>query len=127
MIDTANFIVRLSGRHEGQHYIDYVGAYRVADISRLAKVDETTLDGLYRANGGLHDDAQDVYYFVSEISAQKTISDIFAHMKDRNKGRVITLTEPEIEYIRMALINDGSGFAGVNNRIKDAIFKKLNG
>ena len=127
MIDTVNFIVRLSGRHADRYYIDYVGAYRAVDISRLTKVGEETLEGIYRANGGLHDDAQDVYYFLSEIEAQKTISDIFARMEKRNKGRVVTLAEAEIEYIRMALINDGSGFAGVNNKLKDAIFKKLNG
>lgn len=127
MLDTANFIVRSSGKQKGRYYIDYVGLYRAAEIAKAAKVDLERLTGIYLENGGVLDEELSIYYFDSMISAQKTISDIFAIMKRSNKGRMVTLTEAEIEYIRKALINDGSGFAGVNNRLKDSIFKKLNG
>jgi orotidine-5'-phosphate decarboxylase len=33
------------------------------------------------------------------------------------------LTESEIEYIRKALINDASGNVGINNKLKETIFK----
>jgi len=126
MIDTANFIVRRSGRKEGHYYIDYVGLYRAADISKTAGVDMGKLKSIYESNGAIQDTELDIFYFDTIISAQKTISDIFASMKKTKKGRVVMLTEPEIEYIRKALIIDGSGFAGTNNKIKDTIFKKLN-
>lgn len=127
MIDTSSFIVRTSGKSVGQYYIDYVGMYRPADISRAAGVDEVTLAGIYRANGGLFDDVQGIFYFDSAIAAQKTISDIFERMPRQNRGRLIAFTEAEIAYIRKALINDGSGFAGVDAGVKAGIFKKLNG
>lgn len=127
MIDTASFIVRTSGRFQGQYYIDYVGMYRPAEISRAAGVDEVTLAGIYRANGGRFDDGQGIFYFDSAIAAQKTISDIFERMPRRNRGRLVALTESEIAYIRKALINDGAGFTGVDADIKAGIFKKLNG
>jgi hypothetical protein len=126
LIDTSNFIVRSSGRLDSRYYIDYVGLYRAADISKTAKIDLKKLNGIYQANGGKLDNLLEIYYFNNMISAQKTISDIFAIIEKKNKGRFIALTEPEIAYIRNALINE-SGFAGINNKIKDAIFKKLNG
>jgi hypothetical protein len=126
MIDTVNFIVRSSGRVDGSYYIDYIGLYKTADIAKAAKVDPEKLTGIYLSNGGGLDTALEIFYFDNMISAQKTISEIFSIIKKTNKGRVITLTEPEIEYIRKALINE-SGFAGINNKLKDAIFKKLNG
>jgi hypothetical protein len=47
-------------------------------------------------------------------------------MKSDQKGRIISLTDAEIEYIRKALINEGSNTIHLKNSIKDAIFKKLN-
>jgi len=126
MIDTSYFIVRSSGTRGGYCYIDYIGLYKLSDISVAAKIDETKLKELYIANGGIYDDTIDSYYFDNMISAQKTISEIFSKIKKSQKGRVVELTEPEIEYIRKALISDGSGFTSMNNKLKDAIFKKLN-
>ena len=126
MIDTSYFIVRNSGTRSGCCYIDYIGLYKLSDISAAAKIDETKLKELYIANGGIYDDTSDIYYFDNMISAQKTISEVFSKIRKSQKGRVVELTEPEIEYIRKALINDGSGFTGTNNKLKDAIFKKLN-
>ena len=127
MLDTTNFIVRISGKKNGCFYIDYVGLYKIADISKTAKVGERKLEQIYRFNGGVLDEENGVYYFPDEISAKKTISDIFAVMKPVEKGRSIRFTEAEIEYIRKSLINDGSGFAGIDSRIQAEIFKKLNG
>jgi hypothetical protein len=126
MIDKVNFIVRSSGRLDGQYYIDYRGLYKAADISRAAKIDQEKLGGVYLSNGGTLDTTLDIYYFTDMISAKKTISEIYAMIKKPNKGRVVTLTEPEIDYIRNALINE-AGFAAINTKVKDAIFKKLNG
>lgn len=126
MIDTTNFIVRSSGRMDGHYYIDYVGQYRAADVAKATRVDFEKLNAIYLANGGMLDKALDIYYFDNMISAQKTISDIFSNMNKTSIGRVVTLTNQEIDYIRNALINE-TGFAGINNKIKDEIFKKLNG
>lgn len=126
MIEKVNFIVRSSGKQDGRFYVDYRGLYKAGDISKKARIEPEKLKTIYLSNGGMYDTDLDIYYFDSMISAQKTISDIFSIIKTVNRGKVITLTEPEIDYIRNALINE-AGFAGINSKIKDAIFKKLNG
>ena len=127
MIDTSSFIVRNSGRkNSGFYYIDYIGHYKAIEISKAFKIDLDKLNGIYLSNGGVLDPEFDIYYFNDMISAQKTISDIFSSMKKQEKGRTIVLTEAEIKYIRNALINE-SGFAAINNKLKDGIFNKLNG
>ena len=126
MIDTQNFIVRSSGKVDGRYYIDYIGLYKAADIAKTAGIELKKLRGIYLSNGGALDGSQDIYYFESMINAQKTISEIFSVMKKADKGRAVMLTEAEIDYIRNALINE-AGFAGIDNRLKDTIFRKLNG
>ncbi|MDP4093056.1 MAG: hypothetical protein Q8920_06805 [Bacillota bacterium] len=126
MVNESNFIVRLSGRRESTYYIDYMGVYKVNEIAKIVGIKPTAVKDKYLENKAFYDDSQDIYYFGSEEDAKKTISNIISSIKADMKGRVIHLTEAEIEYIRKALINEGSNVMHVSNKIKDAIFKKLN-
>jgi SAM-dependent MidA family methyltransferase len=126
MINESNFIVRQSGRNAGSYYIDYSGVYKVPEIAKIAGLKPTSLKEIYAGNGAVLDDIQKVYYFSSLDSAKKTIADIFNKIKVEQKGRIVMLSEAEIEYIRRALINEGANTLHVSNKVKDAIFKKLN-
>ncbi|RCX16282.1 hypothetical protein DFR58_11125 [Anaerobacterium chartisolvens] len=126
MINQTNFIIRTSGRREGSFYIDYIGMYRVDDISKQTGIKPSGIKEIYIKNGAVYDDALDVYYFPGIQDAKNSISEILDGMKPDKKGRVLVLTEAEVEYIRQALINEGSNTIRVSNKIKDAIFKKLN-
>ena len=127
MLNESNFIVRTSGRRSGSCYIDYQGAYKLIEIAKIAGMEPPALRGKYLANGAEYDEELDIYYFGSIESAQRAISDILHDIKTVHRGRLILLTEREIEYIRKALINEGSNNIHVTSRIKDGIFKKLNG
>jgi hypothetical protein len=124
MVDTHSFIVRRSGKMQERYYIDYTGYYKVTDISKQVNVDPLKISDLYISNGGILDPENDVYFFGDPLRAKKTIREILALSPER--GRSVMLTEAEIEYIRKALINDGSGNIGIDNRTKDSIFRKLN-
>jgi hypothetical protein len=126
MVNESNFIARQSGRKPDHYYIDYSGVYKLGDISKISGMKAASLKAIYTDNGAVLDEAQDVYYFGSLDAAKKTISDIFIKIKVEQKGRLILLSEAEIEYIRMALINEGSNTIHVSNKVKDAIFRKLN-
>lgn len=127
MVSESNFIVRVSGKRENSYYIDYLGVYKVNDIAKIVGLKASAIREKYLENNAVYDETQDVYYFDSVDSAKKTIIDIMKDVKSDVKGRVIHLTEAEIEYIRKALINEGSNIMHVSNKVKDAIFKKLNG
>ena len=126
MIDSANFIVRNSGRKVGYYYIDYLGKYKIADISKEVKIKPSKLTEIYLENGGIIDNSFEVYYFDDFLKAKKVISEITSKITPVNKGKNILFTEAEIEQIRKALINDSGNF-GVDSKNKDEILKKLNG
>jgi len=127
MVNESNFVIRKSGRKENSYYIDYMGSYKLNDIARIAGMEPGAVREKYLANGASYDESQEVYYFGSVESARKTIDEILKDMKSDYKGRLIFLTEAEIEYIRKALVNEGVNIIHVKNDIKDAIFRKLNG
>ncbi len=127
MLSESNFIIRMSGRKENTYYIDYLGVYKITDISKLSGIEAQTVKEKYIANGADYDETQYVYYFDDVENAKKTIKAIVKEMKSDNKGKLILLSEAEIEYIRKALINEGVNTIHVKNKIKDDIFKKLNG
>ena len=126
MIDSANFIVRNSGRKVGYYYIDYLGKYKIADISKEVKIKPSKLTEIYLENGGIIDNSFEVYYFDDFLKAKKAIAEITSKINPVNKGKNILFTEAEIEQIRKALINDSGNF-GVDSKNKDEILKKLNG
>lgn len=126
VVNQSNFIVRMSGRRKDSYYIDYSGVYRVIDIAKITGLDPIEVKEIYAGNGAVYDDSQEVYYFSSLESAKKVISEIFRNVKAEFRGRLVYLSEAEVEYIRKALINEGSNTIHLKNKIKDEIFKKLN-
>ena len=126
MIDAANFIVRNSGKKAGYYYIDYLGQYKITDISKEVRIDASKLTAIYLENDGIIDQSFDVYYFDDFLKAKKVIAEITSKITSVNKGKNILFTEAEIAQIRKALINDSGNF-GVDSKIKDKILKKLNG
>lgn len=126
MVSETNFIVRLSGRRVNSYYIDYLGVYKVMEIAKISGLTPATVKDIYLNNGSVYDDTQDVYYFDSIEAAKKAISDILGKVKMDHRGRLIFLSEAEVELIRRALINEGNNTIHMKNKVKDAIFKKLN-
>lgn len=126
MVNETNLIVRLSGRRANSFYIDYSGVYKVLEIAKITGLEPVAVKEIYLDNGSIYDDTQDVYYFSSLEAARKAVSDILAKVKTNRRGRLVFLTETEIEYIRKALITEGSNTIHIKGKVKDAIFKKLN-
>ena len=126
MVNENSFIARLSGIKKGYYYIDCAGIYRIGEIAKMAGIKAAALKDIYVRNEGEYDKSQDVYYFVDDAKVHKAIEEIIEAIKKDVRGRTISLTEAEIEYIRKALINEGSNTIHLKNKIKDAIFKKLN-
>ena len=126
MVNESNFIVRVSGKKANSYYIDYSGVYKITEIARITGLEPSTVKEYYQNNGAVYDETQDIYYFGSIEAAKSTIAGIFGNVRSELKGRLLYLTEAEVEYIRKALINDGSNTIHLKNSIKDALFKKLN-
>lgn len=126
MLDFSNFIVRNSGRGTNTFYLDCGGLYHVSDIASVAGLPLEKLDKIYSSNGGSLNGELDVYYFNDIEKARRVIKEIFSLVEDSNKGKSVYFSEEEIGYLRKALINDASGFAGNSSRMVDAILKKLN-
>ncbi len=125
-VSESNFIVRKSGREENSYYIDYLGVYKIMDISKLVHLEASVIKEKYLNHGAVYFSELDVYYFNDIEKAKSTIGDILKNLKADQKGRLILLTEAEIEYIRQALINEGVNTIRVSSKIKDNIFRKLN-
>ncbi len=125
-INETNFIVRKSGKEANRYYVDYFGYYKVVDISKLVHLEVSFIKEKYAKYGGEYFEELDVYYFTDLDKAKAAIDEIVRNIKSERKGRVILLTEAEIEYIRQALINEGVNNLRVNSKVKDNIFKKLN-
>ncbi len=126
MFNESSFIVRVSGRKENCYYIDYAGEYKIAEIARVTGLSPVDVKMKYSENGGSFDEELNIYYFPSAENAKETIEALLREMQPEHKGKPIYLTETEIEYIRKALINEGSNTIHVSSKVKDEIFKKLN-
>ncbi|MGE5614941.1 MAG: hypothetical protein ACM3XR_11120 [Bacillota bacterium] len=126
MVNQSNFIVRKSGRRENNYYIDYSGSYKAEDIAKITGLKPNAVKEIYAEHGAIYDDSQEVYYFGSVEAAKNAIAQIFGRVKPSLKGKTVTLTEAEVEYIRQALINEGSNTIHLKSKIKDEIFRKLN-
>jgi len=127
MVNQSNFVVRISGKRANSCYIDYSGIYDVTEIAKLSGLNAQTIVDKYISFGAIQDKENNVYYFSNTEDAKNAVSAIIADMPDDIKGIPVILTLSEIEYIRKALINEGSQVIHVKNSIIDSIFKKLNG
>ena len=126
MVSESNFIVRISGKRANSYYIDYSGVYKVNEIAKIAGLEPSKVKELYQNGGAVYDETQEVHYFGSIEAAKAVIAGILGNVRSELKGKLLYLTEAEVEYIRKALINEGSNPIHLKNKIKDAIFKKLN-
>ncbi len=126
MVNDKNFIVRASAKKATCHYIDYLGQYQISDLSKLTGISESELNSIFTENKGSFNDELQVFYFNSVKDAEAAIKGILSNVKPEIHERALYLTEPEIEYIRQALINEVSSTIHIKNKIKDDIFKKLN-
>ena len=126
MVNQSGFIVRKSGIRADDYYIDYEGTYSVGDIAKITGVKAAKVTQIYTDHGAIFDDSQNVYYFRSSEAAKNAIGELFANVSPQKKAKAVYLSEAEIEFIRRALINDGSNTLYLKSKIKDEIFKKLN-
>jgi hypothetical protein len=79
MVSESNFVVRVSGRMENSYYIDYLGAYKVMDIAKIAGVEPAVIKEIYLANGAEHDGRLDVFYFGNMENAKKAARANYAY------------------------------------------------
>jgi hypothetical protein len=125
-INDSNFIVRKSGKEGGKYYIDYIGYYKVTDIAKLVHLEAAFIKEKYFKYDAEYCEELDVYYFEGVDKAKAAVDEIVKSIKSELKGRIVVLTEAEIEYIRQALINEGANNLRVGSKVKDNIFRKLN-
>ena len=121
-----SFSIRSSGRQEGKFYIDCAGYYAPGDISAMTGMDKKTLEEIYAQESAELDDVVGVYYFPSRESALAAVKKLENNLAAHGSGKVVFLTFEEIEYIRQALINEGSNIINVRNDLKKCIFDKFN-
>ena len=99
------------------------GVYKVLEIAKIAGLKPAAVKEIYLNNGGVYDETQDVYYFGSLEAAKKVVSDILGKVKMEHRGRLIFLTEAEVEFIRRALINEGCNTIHMKNKVKTPYLK----
>jgi hypothetical protein len=126
MVYEANFLVRKSGKRADSYYVDYMGAYSIPDLSKVVGLKPKFIEEIYARHGAVYDKEIDVFYFSNAEKAREAVNEILSNIKPANIGKAVYLTTEEIEVIRQALINEGVNTIGVKNKIKDAIFRKLN-
>jgi hypothetical protein len=125
-VNESNFIIRKSGRENNSYYIDYMGVYKIVDIAKLVHLDSSLIKEKYLQYDAVYFSEFDIYYFNDIAKAKSAVAEVLKHLSSSQKGRIIQLTEAEIEYIRQALINEGVNNIRVSSKVKDNIFKKLN-
>lgn len=121
-----SFSIRSSGRQAGKFYIDCAGYYSTGDMAAMMGMNKKTLEEIYTNEGAELDGVVGVYYFPSRDSALETVRKLENSLTSYGSGKVVYLTFEEIEYIRQALINEGSNIINVRNDLKKCIFDKFN-
>ncbi len=116
-------MVRASGRFPGKYYIDLSGDYRTVDIAQALGLSKETVEQKYAQHEAAWEESLGVWFFASKASAEKAMKDLGG----KKAGRSLFLTYDEIDYIRQALINEGSNVISVHNDLKHRIFEKFNG
>ncbi len=118
------FDVRGSGRFPGKFYIDLNGKYAAGDIAEAVGSNKETVEKLYERFSAVYEEALGVYFFSSREEALQAKKALDEKVSDRS-GKTVFLTYEEIDYIRQALINEGSNVISVRNELKKNIFDKF--
>lgn len=126
MNNLKNFTVRSSGRVAGKCYIDCAGSYKLSDIGEMIGININELEEIYSAHGGKLDETVGVWYFPSREDAVAALRQMDDYFSSKSVGKIVFLTFEEMEYIRQALINEGSNIINVRNDLKKGIFDKFN-
>ncbi len=116
-------MVRASGRFPGKYYIDLNGEYGTGDVAKALGLPKETVEQRYALNEAVWEESLGVWFFPSRPSAEMAMKALGV----KKAGRSLFLTYDEIDYIRQALINEGSNVISVHNDLKHRIFEKFNG
>ena len=126
MKNLKSFNVRSSGRVQGKCYIDCAGNYKITEIAEILGMDPGRLEGIYSDHGAENDETVGVWYFPSREAALGALQELDDLFSSKSMGKMVILTFEEMEYIRQALINEGSNIINVRNDLKKGIFDKFN-
>ncbi len=118
--------VRGSGRYPGKFYVDLSGRYATGDIAAVTGLAKDAVEEVYQRNGASPDESTGVWFFDSREQALQAIHALGDQLAGMS-GKAVFLTYEEIDYIRQALINEGSNIINVRNELKRRIFEKING
>lgn len=124
---TKLFSIRSSGRLPGKCYIDLAGSYSLGDLAQLTGLDRAFIERTYQSQSAVLDESVGVFYFDSRELALQALQQIESALSSKGGGKLVMLSLEEIEYIRQALINEGSNIINVRNDLKKSIFDKFNG
>jgi len=119
------FIVRSSARFQGKFYIDEGGHYATGDIAETLRLKKDKIEDIYLRNDAVYEDSIGVYFFTSREKALDAKSELDSLVSNAS-GKMVFLTYEEIDFIRQALINEGSNVISVRNELKKCIFDKFN-
>jgi len=125
MSNLSGFIVRSSGRFPGKHYIDQDGRYALGDLAEATGLSKERLEQIYQRNGAIYEESLGVFFFDSRDAALAAIKEL-DNILTGSTGKSVYLSYEEIDYIRQALINEGSNVISVRNELKRRIFEKFN-
>lgn len=125
MSNLSGFIVRSSGRFPGKHYIDQDGRYALGDLAEATGLSKERLEQIYQRNGAIYEESLGVFFFDSRDAALAAIKEL-DNILAGSTGKSVYLSYEEIDYIRQALINEGSNVISVRNELKRRIFEKFN-
>ena len=117
--------VRGSARYPGKYYIDLAGRYQPEDLAALTGVDQEKLEALCLRAGASTANEVGVPFFDSREAALGVVRELEALLPGV-AGKTVFLTIEELDYLRQALINEGSNVISVRNEIKRRIFDKFN-
>lgn len=126
MKNIKGFTVRSSGRVPDKFYIGCAEMFKIGDISEKTGIDVNKLEEIYLGHEAKLDKVVGVYYFPSRENAINALNELDEYLSNRGTGKVVFLTFEEMEYIRQALINEGSNIINVRNDLKKGIFDKFN-
>lgn len=109
-----------------EFYIDCDGSNQINMIAELTDMEAHRLEEIYSSYEAKLDKSKGVYYFSSRNQAVSAIKELESYFSKRGNGKVVFLSFEEMEYIRQALINEGSNIINVKNDLKRGIFDKFN-
>lgn len=126
MVHKLGFSIRGSGRYQGKCYIDLAGSYAIGEIAEATGLSKEVVEDVYIKRQAMYEEAVGVYYFPEREAALTAIADLEGMVAGGGVGKMVFLTYEELDYIRQALINEGSNVISVRNETKRRIFDKFN-